>query len=73
MTRPSDCAQFLYHPCPYSCGDGWVREPDGYGCVQWTLCGRCGGYGYIKEVKVLETQVKIKSRQDAAIHQAEEM
>ncbi len=18
--------------------DGWVREPDGYGCVQWTHC-----------------------------------
>jgi len=20
------------------CDDGFVREPDGYGCVQWTLC-----------------------------------
>ena len=35
-------------PCP-DCADGWVREPDGYGCVQWTLCYRCGGDGVLHE------------------------
>ena len=24
--------------CRYNCDDGWVREPDGEGCVQWTHC-----------------------------------
>mgnify|MGYP006252255535 CR=1 FL=1 len=24
--------------CRYNCDDGWVREQDGYGCVQWTHC-----------------------------------
>lgn len=24
--------------CIYCHGEGLVREPDGYGCVQWTLC-----------------------------------
>ena len=33
-------------PCA-DCDDGWIREPDGYGCVQWTLCYRCGGDGSI--------------------------
>lgn len=24
--------------CIYCHGEGLLREPDGYGCVQWTLC-----------------------------------
>lgn len=35
-------------PCS-DCADGWVRQPDGYGCVEWTLCYRCGGDGVIAE------------------------
>ncbi len=35
-------------PCS-DCADGWVRQPDGYGCVEWTLCYRCGGDGFIAE------------------------
>lgn len=31
-------------PCR-DCDDGWIRQPDGYGCVEWTLCYRCGGTG----------------------------
>ena len=30
--------------CP-ACDNGFIREPDGYGCVQWTSCYRCGGTG----------------------------
>ena len=38
-----------FRPIPCTdCDDGWIREPDGYGCVQWTLCYRCGGYGEIR-------------------------
>ena len=31
------------------CDNGWIRQPDGYGCVEWTLCALCGGTGKIKE------------------------
>lgn len=27
------------------CDNGFIREPDGYGCVQWTSCYSCGGTG----------------------------
>ena len=27
------------------CDRGMIREPDGYGCVQWTSCYSCGGIG----------------------------
>ena len=27
----------LFNGCA-ECDDGWIREPDGYGCVQWALC-----------------------------------
>jgi len=30
--------------CP-DCDRGMIREPDGYGCVQWTSCYSCGGTG----------------------------
>jgi len=30
--------------CP-DCDNGFIREPDGYGCVQWTSCYSCGGTG----------------------------
>lgn len=39
----------LFKKCR-ECDNGWVREPDGYGCVQWTLCVPCGGDGLIEEV-----------------------
>ena len=29
------------------CDEGFIREPDGYGCVQWTSCYRCGGTSVI--------------------------
>jgi len=32
-------------PCD-QCDDGMVREPDGYGCVQWTSCYSCDGRGW---------------------------
>ena len=28
------------------CDRGMVREPDGYGCVQWTNCCVCQGKGW---------------------------
>ena len=28
-----------------ACDNGFIREPDGYGCVQWTSCYSCGGTG----------------------------
>lgn len=36
--------------CTYSnsyttCKNGWVYEPDGYGCVQSALCPECDGTG----------------------------
>ena len=31
-------------PCR-DCDNGMIREPDGYGCVQWTSCYSCGGTG----------------------------
>jgi len=34
--------------CKWDCDDGWYREPDGYGCVQWTLCGPCNGTGFME-------------------------
>ena len=33
--------------CP-DCDEGWVRVPDGYGCVDWDHCFECKGYGYIE-------------------------
>ena len=35
---------FRTKPCP-DCDRGMIREPDGYGCVQWTSCYSCGGTG----------------------------
>jgi hypothetical protein len=35
-------------PC-VDCDDGWIRQPDGYGCVEWTLCYRCGGSGQLED------------------------
>ena len=29
------------------CDDGMVRQPDGYGCVEWTSCYTCDGKGYV--------------------------
>ena len=35
---------FRPKPCR-DCDNGMIREPDGYGCVQWTSCYSCGGTG----------------------------
>lgn len=35
---------FGQKPCP-DCDNGFIREPDGYGCVQWTSCYSCGVTG----------------------------
>ena len=35
--------------CKWNCDDGWYREPDGYGCVQWTTCGPCNGTGFMED------------------------
>jgi len=35
---------FRPKPCR-DCDRGMIREPDGYGCVQWTSCYSCGGTG----------------------------
>lgn len=35
---------FRPKPCT-DCDNGMIREPDGYGCVQWTSCYSCGGTG----------------------------
>ena len=35
--------------CKWDCDNGWYREPDGYGCVQWTLCGPCNGTGFMED------------------------
>lgn len=35
---------FRPKPCR-DCDNGFIREPDGYGCVQWTSCYSCGGTG----------------------------
>jgi len=35
--------------CP-DCDNGFIREPDGYGCVQWTSCYRCGGTGEADDI-----------------------
>lgn len=39
---------FRTKPCN-DCDDGWITQPDGYGCIEWTLCYRCGGNGVIEE------------------------
>ena len=46
--------------CKWNCDDGWHREPDGYGCVQWTLCGPCNGTGRQKNAddSVADTEQK---------------
>ena len=41
MTSRSSCG---YRDSLGGCREGWIREPDGYGCVQWALCPECG-YG----------------------------
>ena len=33
--------------CPH-CDDGWVRVPDGYGCVAWDHCSTCHGKAQIE-------------------------
>lgn len=38
----------LFSRCD-ECDNGWIRQPDGYGCVEWTLCALCGGTGKIEE------------------------
>ena len=35
--------------CP-DCDNGFIREPDGYGCVQWTSCYSCGGTGEADDI-----------------------
>ncbi len=32
-------------PC-HDCKDGMIRQPDGYGCVEWTSCYSCDGRGW---------------------------
>jgi len=32
------------------CDNGFMREPDGYGCVQWTSCYSCGGTGEANDI-----------------------
>jgi len=32
------------------CKDGWVYEPDGYGCVQSEHCPKCDGTGEKRKV-----------------------
>jgi len=32
------------------CDNGFIREPDGYGCVQWTSCYSCGGTGEADDI-----------------------
>ena len=39
---------FRTKPCT-DCADGWVTQPDGYGCIEKTLCYRCGGDGVLHE------------------------
>jgi hypothetical protein len=34
-------------PCTH-CDDGWITQPDGYGCIEWTLCYRCNGEGVFR-------------------------
>jgi len=34
-------------PCTH-CADGWITQPDGYGCIEWTLCYRCNGEGVFR-------------------------
>lgn len=36
-------------PCR-DCDNGFIREPDGYGCVQWTSCYSCGGTGEADDI-----------------------
>ena len=39
---------FRTKPCT-DCADGWITQPDGYGCIEKTLCYRCGGDGVLHE------------------------
>jgi len=45
------------------CKDGWIYEPDGYGCVQSALCPVCDGEGV---VPCQETLNVTQSAMDAA-------
>ena len=40
---------FRPKPCR-DCDNGMIREPDGYGCVQWTSCYSCGGTGEADDI-----------------------
>lgn len=47
-TAIGGCRTKFSHETPKRCPDcdnGFIREPDGYGCVQWTSCYSCGGTG----------------------------
>lgn len=52
--RPAEIASggvtqnFRTKPCT-DCADGWITQPDGYGCIEKTLCYRCGGDGVLHE------------------------
>ena len=39
------------------CKDGWIYEPDGYGCVQSALCPVCDGEGVVPCQKTLNDQI----------------
>lgn len=45
--------------CKWNCDDGWYREPDGYGCVQWTLCDPCNGTGVMEDTTMKKTKLDI--------------
>ena len=45
--------------CKWDCDNGWYREPDGYGCVQWTTCGPCNGTGFMEETSNVDRQKEI--------------
>ena len=39
------------------CKDGWIYEPDGYGCVQSALCPVCDGEGVVPCQETLNDQI----------------
>ena len=39
------------------CKDGWIYEPDGFGCVQSALCPVCDGEGVVPCQKTLNDQI----------------
>lgn len=48
--------------CRFNCNDGWYREPDGMGCVQWTLCENCNGERNVNNVDKRKTILANGSR-----------